>query len=436
MKIVQGFVTLNAYVSNTTGIVAPLGELSTNSRTYSKEKKEYIHAFVPGYHLTTFKSTEGITGQEVEIPDNLVLEILTVAQSIVGYATTHVRPYDSEDFQNTVSANLNQIIADLELGDFVSNSTIALPGFAMWKSKAFDYSEIRIWFSDEAFSSQYTGYEITIVPPHPELATFFLPFTQARTRLLDRSIVEMGEEIQLAKLMQPETVIRLMEFEFVNRHDNAEKMKTPWGVLVYGKEGDYIDAIKDAIISYLLSHSTFTQAQWELVFPSIFSRTEMVIVPRWDLMAVENLMDRSSLYSSVVPVQNAMTFLLDFVTFYSEAHVRANSYIVPYPYKSLCLEVVNGSSNILEKRDFLQMYPDYLPIPSTSFDFARMTLPTQQLILFLDDLLLWGEKATPLSTLPSTIRRVIRNNKMFVAATHNGINFLVAVKFNSEFNRP
>lgn len=29
--------------------------------------------------------------------------------------------------------------------------------------------------------------------------------------------------------------------------DRAVKRKTTWGILVYGKEGDYDDAIKDAI---------------------------------------------------------------------------------------------------------------------------------------------------------------------------------------------
>lgn len=433
MNIVQGFITIDQYVLNTPGVVAPYGELSTHSRTYSKTKGEYRNPSIPGIQLTTFKATDSATGLEVNLPSALSDEILRVAQNILNYATTHSRPYVSDDFKNSVASSLILDITELQLGPLVSGPSTDLPEFAIWKSINQNYSEVRVWFSDPAFAEQYTGYEIKVIPPHPVISNFFLPFEAAKTALEQRSITQLGQEIQEAKEREPETVMRLMEFEFVNRHEPSVKMKTYWGVLIYGQQGDYIDSIKDAVASYLLDNSDMSQAQWQLVFPSIFNRSEMLIVPRWDLLAIENFSGQASLYSSLVSIADATTFLTSFLSFYPVEHVKTKSYLTPYPFKTIMLSVVNGYNDGLSQKDFRQLYPDYLPIPSTSVDFARMTLPTQNFILFLDDLLIWAEKVTTLSTLPNALRRVTRNNKLFLAATHENVNYLVAAKSNVAF---
>lgn len=435
MKIIHGFITIAQYVKNTPGIVSAIGELSTYSRTYSKEKGEYLSSSAQGYQLTTFRSIDTITKTNTEVSQTLVDEILSIAKSIVAYAGNNLRPYDTVDFKNTIAVENFSTIANLELGDLVFGTQgIDLPGFASWNSKANDYSEIRVWFSDQTFADQYTGYDITIIPPVTNLATFFLDYNQAKTVLDGVSVSTLGEAIQTAKQRNPETVVRLLEFNLVNRYDQTTKMKTSWGVLIYGKEGDYIDAIKDAISDYLLNNSVYKQEQWELILPDIFKRTEMVVVPRWDNIAVQNLTDNSSLYSSIIGVKEADTFLKSFIKFYDAPHISSNSYIIPYPFKTIVLCIVNGIKNTIEKNDFKKVYPDFMPIPSTSLDFARMSLTTQNFILFLDDLLIWAERANTLSPLPTGLRRVIRNTKLFISGDHNGINFLVAAKFNTDFN--
>lgn len=433
MNIVQGFITIDQYVLNTPGIVADYGELSTHSRTYSKTKGEYRDSNTPGVQLTTFKATNGTTGLEVVLPEALTSHILRVVQNILNYAMTHPRPYVSDDFKNSVASSLVLEIAELQLGPTVPGSNADLPEFAIWKSIKQGYSEIRVWFSDRAFAEQYTGYEIKVIPPFPTLSSFFTPYATAKAALELKTMTKLGQEIQEAKGREPETVVRLVEFDFVNRHDRSQRMKTTWGVLIYGQQGDYVDSIKDAIATYLLDNSTNTQPQWELIFPGIFDRAEIIVVPRWDLVAVENLTTRGALYSSLVGIDDALTFITNFLSFYPADHIKNNSYLTTYPFKTVALSLTDGYNNDTARLKFRELYPDYLPIPSTNADFARMTLPTQNFILFLDDLLIWAEKATALSELPSTLRRVTRNNKFFLASTHGDINFLVATKMNAVF---
>jgi len=41
MLEIKGFASIETLVSNVTGVIAPIGELSTYSSTFSKEKKIY-----------------------------------------------------------------------------------------------------------------------------------------------------------------------------------------------------------------------------------------------------------------------------------------------------------------------------------------------------------------------------------------------------------
>ena len=431
MLSIQGFVEISQYVSNVPGTVSVLGELSPYSRTYSKEKGLYQNSGLPGYSLVTFRALNA-TGQMVVLPADQVLEILEVTRAVVAYAQGHTRPYDEEDFLLTIQSQFAVSISNLGFGSFVSGPTISLPSYLVWTS-TLTGNQTRIWLADEAFQAQFTGYEIAIIPPLDNINNFFLPYTEAKAMIDSMSITVFMSKIQEAKNKYPDTVTHILEFDFYNRYDQTVKSPCKFGVLVYGLEGDYIDAIKDAIVEHLLNNSTYTEEQWRSVLPDIFKRTEMTIIPRWDDLAVENLTEQASLYSSMInPYQNQQ-FVQTFLGTVPAVWLQNNMYTLPFPLKTLMSFVVNGTNNEVGKSNFKTMYPDYLPIPSTSLDFARMSIPTQQWVLFIDDLLIEAEKATALSTLPSGMRRVTRNNKIYVAKIHDGVNYLVAAKINPEF---
>lgn len=431
MISIQGFVEIAQYVNNTPGVIGSFGELSPYSRTYSKEKGLYQNSSIPGYSLVTFRSLNE-QGQMVAVPSDQVLEILEVTRAIVAYAQGHTRPYDEEDFIDTIRSQFATTVNGLGFGEFVHGTSISLPSFVVWTSINTGNS-MRIWLADEAFQSQFTGFEITIIPPLDNLNNFFLPYTEAKAMLDSTSISVFMEKIQTAKNKYPDTITHILEFDFYNRYDQTVKTPCKFGILIYGLEGDYVDAIKDAIIEHLLQNSSYTEEQWKSILPDIFKRTEMMIVPRWDTLAIENLTEQASLYSSLVNPYTNHVFVRNFLGTIPDVWLQGNMYTLPFPLKTLMSFVVNGSNNEPGKTDFKTMYPDYLPIPSTSLDFARMSIPTQQWVLFIDDVLLEAERVTALSTLPSGMRRVFRNNKIFVAKIHNGVNYLVAAKINSEF---
>lgn len=431
MLSVQGFVELSQYVNNTPGVIASLGELSPYSRTFSKEKGLYQNATIPGYALTTFRAVDE-TGKIVKLPDEQALEILEITKAVVSYAQGHLRPYDPNDFIETIRTNFSMTVKDLGFGELVPGGGIALPSFLSWVSKTTN-NEIRIWLADTAFQTQFTGYEITIISPLNNINDFFLAYSEVKAKLNEVSISSFIAKVQEAKHKNPDTITHVLEFDFYNRYDRSVKTPAKFGVLIYGQEGDYIDAMKDAIVEYLLTKSGYSEEQWKVIFPDIFKRTEMIIIPRWDSVAIENLTERSSLYSSLTNPAESLLFIENFLESTPNEFLKSNTYTLPFPLKTLMAYVVNGSNNMETKNDFKKLFPDYLPIPSTSLDFARMSLTTQNWVLFVDDLLIEAEKVTRLSPLPSGIRRVYRNEKLFVAKLHDGVNYVVAAKTNLEF---
>mgnify|MGYP000125471499 CR=1 FL=1 len=75
MKVIQGFVVVPHLINNSAGTIAPIGELSTYSRTFTKEKGEYRHGDYPEYQLVTFTSTDADTAQLVTLNTAEVEEI-------------------------------------------------------------------------------------------------------------------------------------------------------------------------------------------------------------------------------------------------------------------------------------------------------------------------------------------------------------------------
>ena len=430
MKIIQGFVTISKFVNNTPGQTALIGELSTWSRTYSKEKGEYTDGGVPGYVLTTFKVVDPDSGMMTNLTDSEAKEALEIVKEVELYGERNTRPYDPVDFRNSIQVNFYGRIAGLEIGQFVDNGELAVPEFMSWTSTTNGGNVVKIWLTDAAFSDQYTDYSITVIPPVVNVDTMVGEFSVAKREVESRTIAQMGDIIQAEKLEHPETYVRIYTFELHNKHDTRQKIETHWPVLIYGKSGDTIDAAKDAITEYIRMNSTAPEQVWELVLPELFKRTEFVFIPRWDKLAVPNLTEIAGLYSSMLNAVECVEFARDNIPFYNTTFTEQNTSVMAYPYKQVLMLVVNGEKNISTKKTIQSLYPDYIPVASTSPDFSRMQKKTRDWVLFLADLVIVAEVATVLTTLPKDMRRTIRNGKLFISAVLDEVNYMVAAKSN------
>ena len=433
MLIIQGFATLNDYVTNAKNEVAVFGELSMFSSTYAKDKATYVDSTAPGYELTIFKSVNEISGEYKILTAADANEIIAIIKKSVMYAKSHPRNYDPEDFRNTLLADFFGKISSVELGDLVENGSISLPEWISWISSGSNAS-IKIWLADSSFQSQYDGYEIKIIPPLENVDDFFQFFNTVVTELNQISMTSLNKKLEETRGMYPETYTRFLNYSFINNLMLTQSIDTTWTILIYGKAGDNTDAIKDALINYVLTHSKHSLEEWEVIMPDLFKRTEFVIIPRWDLISIPNVTNLTALYGNIVNLANSITLANKVCSYYSSSHVANNVFMMPNDYKAINLLVVNGENNASNKKSLVDLYPDYIPVSTGSLEFNRMSEKTKEWALELSNMLIAAESMTRYSNLNYKYRKVIRNNVLYLSITVDNVNYLVVAKTNEVYN--
>ena len=434
MKTIKGFVTISQLIDNNINTISPLGEISTQALTYSKNKGEYLNIDVPGYSFISFTCKDVNTGVESSVSSNQVNQIIEMASQAFVYCSTNIRPYNSEDFRDTLLSNLIGHVSDIEFGAFVENDDFGLPEWLSWKNVDSGNDIVKIWLANNSFIEQYDEYSIVVIPPLVNLNSLFGSYSAASSTMQSRTMPQLTDIIQDARNDHPESYLRSFNFLYYNKDNLAQSITTTWTTIIYGKAGDNVDSIKDAIVEYVLDNSTHERDEWEIIFPDIMKRTEFIILPRWDLMSIPNLTLSSGLYSSIVDPAECIQFAKDNISFYTDEFVGTNVNILPYDYKTIMLLIVNGFSNAVGKDKLNLLFPDYLPVPSLDADFNKMTPYTRDWSLLISELLIISESATRFTTVPSNYRRVERDGVVYISKLYDNVNYLMAVKSNTFYD--
>lgn len=429
-KQVLGFTSITQYANNTPGQTSALGELSTWSSTYSKTKGEYADSTIPGMFLTTFSVTDTANGNDTTLIAAEASLALRIAKAAVDYALSMPLPLDPNDFRSALQADFFTEIENLTLGDLVQGPGISLPSWYEYTQKANDKNIVKIWLADGSFSVEYPDYDISIVPPYPDLNMFAGGWQTAVNAMAAWTTAKLMEEVQTKKNLNPETYIRYYEYEFVNRVNPTQKVKTPWFVLIYGEAGDNEDAVKDAIIKQLVDETGRPETFWQDVFPELFKRTEFVLYPRWDRISIPNISNLTALYSPITALKDASTYIADKATFYPAAHLPDNTFTIPVTYKSIAVNGVNGVNNVVDQLKLWDVWPDYIAVGTSEPDFQRMRPATQEWVHFLIRLISAAETATSTSAVPQGMRRVLRGNFVYLSGNHNKANYLACMRMN------
>lgn len=437
MKLIKGFVTSDKFIDNSKDTISPILELHTWGRTYSKEIGEYNDPNHPDYTLLTFLCIDGETAEHQMISGTETEYIIKLVRDVIGYSEEHIYPFDDDEFRGYILSRFYPNITNVNYGEFDLRTTLKIPSWISWNilDDAGEIThEIKIWLTNDAFDSQYDEYEIYVVPPLKNVDDFFNGYSFALDQINKTTITDISNRITETKGNDPESYIRMYEFDYVNATDNTIRNKTTWSVIIYGKAGDNVDSIKDAIVDYVLKNSKYTQEQWEKIFPDIFKRTEFLFVPMWQEMSIENLSVQSGLYASMLNVSDSVNFVREFLTQYTPSFLNNELVIMPYDYKAITLFSLPGENNKEEAARLRDLYPDYIPVPSTSNDFNRMVENTRDFVLLLGELLIQAESIGKYNSIPGNMRRQYRNGAMYISAMKDNVNYLVACKMNEVFN--
>lgn len=424
MYIIKGFCVIPSVISNIPNETWRVGELSRLAMTYARDVTSFVDPSNTSVRLEVFSSKLNFIDKMMDKDDASV--VLTILNRVVSYFRVVNLPLQHDDFLDYINMTTN--ISRFAFGQLVSTAKITLPE---WIDFYFENNtkRTRVWFSDQAFTEQYDDYSIGVVSPVVNIDDFFTlaPLT-LKEKILEISPIEMTEKIEATKNYNPETFIRTIKALFSSLTTPSVEVMTYWHVVIYGPAGDNIDCIKDAVADYILKRSTYTRDEWVKILPYIFNRTEFILLPRWDLIAIENMSTQTGLYSSVVDPVEAIRFCVKYINYYMVEHTSVSVEIIHHPYKTLSMCIVTGPDNENENTSFKTKFPDYLPVSSSSIDFNRMSSYTKTFIDLLEEMMILAEVLDEFTDIPPRYRRIRRDNKYYISLLLDEVQYLVASK--------
>lgn len=447
----KGFVGYGALADNNLNTVAAAGELSAYARTYAKDRGIYGTGTgtspETSVDLTVFSSKRAADNTDVPVPSAYSAFLLTMSTWVYTQALNGSNTNDPEVLRQAILAEFNGKVTDVTVGAMILVNGIYLPASIIFNLKPdglgvtwdsavrayLDVSRVKLWFSDDRFRREYDEYEIEFIAPLENLDDFFLASSAVKSKTDLLTVPLLMEKVRDIADQKPYTILRTEAFDYHDPLATDNVISTNWTFLIYGAGGDNIDAIKEALINWILKNSSHTREEWAVLFPDIFTSTEFIVTPLWSQYAVENMTVQAGVYSPLVNLQQALLVSRTSAigTGYSQEHIDRNTTVTGIPFKSIAMTICGGPENRNGKSRFEDYFADYMNVSSTSSDFGRMSQLTQGLVLLLEQMLSIAEDMTEYSDIPNEMTRLTRTASdsrsfLYLVKSYNNIQFLVA----------
>ena len=435
MYTLKGFVPHGLFANNTPNTTNPIGEISTESRTYSQDVGEYVdNVNAPNLTLLSFLSANDGTPQVVD--PGLATRVLQISAWFYNQTLQHAGQQYADQLLAGVLNQFQSVANTFQCGNIVTDGTHWMPEWVSWTDLANPGSFIRIWFSDASFQSEYDEFTILIVPPITPLDDFFKAASAVQAEVSAVTQTQLFLNINAEKAGHPESDIISMSYNWNDPVNIGNLIPTNWTIIIYGMAGDNVDSISDALEAYILGNSADTRDDWVKIFPDIFKRTEFTLVPNWQNVAIpgraSGSADASAVYSPVANLTATLALLPQFAS-YPSAHINAHGTVMAHPWKSLQVGVIGSDQNRQNKFELTNVFPDLIAVSSTSTDFARMSQYTQTFLQKLAVMISAAETMTQYSSIPLDSTKLLRNGVLYIVCNYDTIDYLVAAKSNSQF---
>ena len=197
-----------------------------------------------------------------------------------------------------------------------------------------------------------------MISPLANVDTLFRPVSEIRTALGNRTLAEQLENVQTVKAKLPETALRLETVQYINPVDNNITFDLNWYILVYGPMGNNSEAIKQAIIDYIMAHTSETEAAWKQILPFLFRVTRMYVIPRWDRIAIASRQSTVGIYSPITSVKENLTHAKTALSHLANAFVEEHLQVTHHKFRSVTLLTCGGEDNAQDKFKLTDYVPD------------------------------------------------------------------------------
>lgn len=432
----KAFIGITAFADNFPNAISPLGELSNQSLTYSKEKGYYGKTEHDNVSLISFSSTDAAKN-EIKVPARISDHVLEVSQWCFDKSVEGTLTGDGELFKNLLLTQFGVTITKFDSGKMVVANGNWLPSFIEWEfDDGGDANLLKIWFAEDAFNVQYDGYEIIVVPPIEALDEFHKTIGFVKPLIDAFTLEEHHQKVAAATQPNPYTFLVSKDYMWHDKEDSDTQLSTDWSVAIYGIAGNNPILIKEAIADYILANSVYLRQDWIPIFPDIFTSTEFTIVPMWDKVSIPDEKPEGAIYSPLASYNNILAMAKKYMYGYTDAHITENVISTGIQYKSLSLVVSGGLENKEDKFKLVDNFPDYAIISTVSVDFNRMSEKTIKFIKALIKATIAAETIDEYSFLDNSMSRIVRDDRLYVGFDYDDILYIVLARSSMDEVNP
>ena len=423
MQNVKGFITVDRFIDNTEGSVAPICELSPVGRTYSKYKEIYHSQEDPELRYIHFHAKDE-NGIRISPSKEAVDGALTTALWVMDYVRDNITVADPAYITKALEEAFSHY-SGVTIAEQIYVDDNWYPTQVYYEDVGNDYS-LRIWLSDTAFREQYGEYEIVVVHPVEVVDNMLLPYNEF---IIDLS--KYTYDVQIDRLNaigeeHPYTISRSQTYDWYDQDNNELTTEISWTVAIYGVAGDNLERIQEDIISSVYAVSEGTPEQWQAAVPDLFSPTEFILTPMWHKVAIVSTEQENGIHSPIMDNKGQKEIAGVLFSNMNSEHVSENIENTTAIYKSVSMLAIGQSTNRGRIFKLSDVFPDYIMVSTIGSDFARMSPVTQQWVILLQDLLLKADIYAYDNALPGHMVVVIRNNIEYIMSRYNGSQYLVA----------
>ena len=431
MYNLQGFLAVDGLANASPSAVAAIGEISSKSLTYSRGFSEFASTTLP-YRLYGFYSKTA-SGQ-YNAPADLINQIWLIADWAFNKQRSGSPATNSTAFIAALQAQFGTATGSAGAGVLVDAGGFLFPEYVSWTNPNITTNdpdqgaEVKLWFSDASFQSQYGKYEIVVTPPLASVDSLQNGYSAVKTAIESIDAATMINASQSAAGIYPYTMLVPTTFDYVDPSNDANTVVTTWNLLIYGAAGNNADYIREAIKAYIAANSSFGVVSWRKILPSLYTSTEFMLFPRWKDYAVAEMVGTQGAYSATVNLAKQLAYLKTALPSMSATYIDEHAAVIPSNYRSVQLIVVPGAENGTSMRDIGDVFDDLMNVPTTDPLFNEMRVRTRSWVTMILTMLIQAENATAQTSLPAGMSLVVRDNVLYVAQSYLGVAYLVAAK--------
>lgn len=409
--IIRAFTTINTLLDSTLGNVAPLGELSPYSRTFSTSKTDIADTLYESVSLTVFNCAED--GINAPMPVGSDTFLLNLMEDIVTNWD------DTLDFTDQMTTRHPSVNIEI-VGASILYDGVTLPGYIQF-SDTINGEPINfmIWLSDAVFRDGYDLYEIRVVPPIPNVGDLDTDSVTLLQILADYEVSEQIAAQEAIRNNDPSTKTATLKLKWVDRVSGVS-MTLTWVLVTFGDKGLIYENQLEAIRQYLLEMTGIIPEEWVANFPDLIISITLTIIPLWHKVALRSSGSLQYVHSPLITVQEISSTLIRRYPLGATTTQLSEATFTVMAYKSigfLAFPEPNSGENAM----FGDLYPDYAMIPINDINLNRLSSTTRAAIQALELGVRVAEMDDGVAVIPSNMSRVLEANRTYITYTVDGI---------------